>query len=1323
MSKYDEERKALGLKPINSSTSLTQSTNTKSKYDDERNGLVQTPMQETLLPTTQPIIQPTQQSNNAPDNKLLNAINWADNKLKWFNNSAPAQFLQATNTAFTNATGIGLLNKVLNPEDYQKNQQQLEQHPVANLIGSGIGYIAPFSAASKVVSKIPALSTPAATTLGRIGQGALRTGLEGTLVGGVQNSIKGGIDYAQGNGNASDIAKRELLNTGEFGLGSAIFGGLGTVLGEGITGFNKNLTNKGFENEFNNIFSGYKPSIEPFNPTKLPKITDIKKVDGTFRLKPITKEVPIKSNGYFPYPQDINNKTWYHGTGTENLTPDKLSPNATKIEGLFGHGIYLTDTPEIAKGYAMARGKNTNTPSIYESNVKVNKVLDLEKQMPKDAFDTFDELAKGLDNYYGYNLSDELNNLNSKGATGDEIYRSFADGISEISHQEMVPKSEFVELFQELSSNLKGKGYDAYTHIGGKRTGKEPHQVLIMLDPNGEFSSNDQIGQITKFNKLSDINEMPKQLSIHQPSLSEFRPRNILPKNNNISITQQSNIPLETNLPPNTESRIVSSQSNTKPSLLQRTKDKWNDLYTNWVDSQNPLKQFSNTAKNGTAYKTAINSKKVNSTVDYIFNKGLVDKEGNKIGESLKDIVQSVSKDEEIPFMNYLLHKHNINRVAENKPIFSDYSPQDSASEVLRYEQLYPEFKQTGDRLRTFLDNFSEKWMKDTGLTTDTIMNDLKSKYPNYIPTQREYSELEKGFSGGAKSGYVDQPSGIKKATGSDRNVLNPLENIMNLVNRTVRTARRNEVGQEIVNAISQNPQALSKYAEILPSNYQGRLDLDNIVTVRINGDPIHLKINDKRFLDTIKDAANNTDINGVMPKINNLFKGLITQYNPVFALRNIARDLPTSYIYGSERNPVKFGKDLLTAGKEMLKHEKQYEQYQALGGGSSNFFFPSNVTIAKENLVNLKTPLRKKLLNGIEAFNNFTETVPRLAEFQRTLKKGGTPQEALYNAGETTINFSRGGNEAKNLDKKLVPYLNASIQGLDRLARGVKSNPIGMIGKGLTAITAPTVIQEAWNKSVDPEGYRALDNRTKDAYFVFAQGDGKFIKIPKSRELAVLFSSLFQRLYRKNQGDENAFKGFGTTVATNFSPTNPFESNIVSPALSLKYNKDFANRDIVPQYMKNLSPELQYDEKTSELAKKIGEVAKLSPKEIDYIIKSYTGVIGQMGLPALTKGGSNLKPLTSQFTSDSAYSNQDVTDFYDNINKLTTVAADRNVNDNIPSKVVTPEERLRGIFTKQSQRMSMLRKIAKDGTEEEKRQAQKDIAELAKIMNNTLKQ
>lgn len=81
-----------------------------------------------------------------------------------------------------------------------------------------------------------------------------------------------------------------------------------------------------------------------------------------------------------------------------------------------------------------------------------------------------------------------------------------------------------------------------------------------------------------------------------------------------------------------------------------------------------------------------------------------------------------------------------------------------------------------------------------------------------------------------------------------------------------------------------------------------------------------------------------------------------------------------------------------------------------------------------------------------------------------------------------------------------------------------------------------------------------SLDERTKDTYYCFyiPNSDGKFVRIPKSREAGVLFSVLPERLLRYMSGDDEAFRGFGNTVATNFAPQSPVENNILAPGYLL---------------------------------------------------------------------------------------------------------------------------------------------------------------------------
>jgi hypothetical protein len=761
-------------------------------------------------------------------------------------------------------------------------------------------------------------------------------------------------------------------------------------------------------------------------------------------------------------------------------------------------------------------------------------------------------------------------------------------------------------------------------------------------------------------------------------------------------------------------------------------KDAWNKFYTRIVDTQNPISKFSKTTKDDTAI-LASNTRNVGGVVDHIMKIKLVDKSGNVVDKSLKEVAEKIPSGKEEDFWTYMSQRHNIDRARESKPVQANYTPEMSQKAVENFEKANPEWKQIGDDIVNWIDSFMKTWGVDAGTVDANVYKNLREMYKSYFPTQREFSQLEQSIPDGIRRKFVDNAVPLKKATGSERDIINPLENIMNLVNRTVRTAKYNEVGKSLLDSIRKNPEELKKYAEVIPSSEGSKAITDNVVTVLENGKAVYMRINNKALLDAMNNVPKIINNAKAMRAVTGVFKSLITQKNPLFAFRNIFRDVPTSYVYGSTKNPIKFAKDLGNAVKDISTNSERFQKYKAVGGGASNFFDSGNVTKSAKELTSPKSIL-KKIGEGIETFNNLTETAPRLAEFNRILDKTGDINKALNAANDITVNFARGGDITKKAEP-FIPYLNAGVQGLDKFFRGFKDvkTATATLTKAGISITAPTIALYMINK--DDPNYQQLDNRTKDTYFLIPKGDGTFIKIPKSRELGVLFGALFERIMRAAELQPDAFKGYLESLGTNFAPANPVENSFFSPATyNLATNKDFANRSIVPQNMvqDKRSPKLQYDEKTSELAKWIGDKTNLSPKQIDYLIKSYTGVIGQVGLPAMTKSTYNkegnilqniAKPITSQFTSDPVYSNQIVTDFYDNYDKLQRIASDKNIKENIPSKRITNEESIKNRFGKASDKISKINKqiMANQGNNELIKELRQQIIDIAKQTNDLL--
>ena len=770
----------------------------------------------------------------------------------------------------------------------------------------------------------------------------------------------------------------------------------------------------------------------------------------------------------------------------------------------------------------------------------------------------------------------------------------------------------------------------------------------------------------------------------------------------------------------NPKTQIVSSFKNTKSSIPDKLQNLYRETVNNTQGINRTVKGLGLTGSDNPVVM-ASNTRNAGGTVSRIIDHGLVDMSGKTIiDKSIKDAF-NLQRDQQTPFDEYLFHLHNIDRMREGKPVFgNDVTVVESQKTLANLENSYPNFKEKASVVRQTLDGLLNKWGVESGLVSPELRDTLQNMYKNYVPTYRSLSGVDAITTKTRSAGPAKL---INTAIGGEEPLITLRESVPMLINKTVRAARKNEVYQGILGAARANPEnGFAKVLEVdtvkeaeylmnavsrdgiegIVSNSDKALSTDPklgyLLTAMENGKPVKMRINKELYesmdaLNKVDDSALGSALQTVKKYATNPFKALITGYNPLFAVRNVSRDIPTAFIQGTENNPFKFVGNLATAAKDMATKNPRYKEFQALGGQGSNFF---NVEKGLKP-TGLGRGILKKVGSGISALNNATETLPRYGEYLGTLKRGGegysNKMQGLYNAAEVTTNFGRHGDLIKSIDA-VVPYLNPAFQGIDRAARSL-TKP-STYAKALGVITAPTAGIYAINQIVDKENYDQVDNRTKDTYFLIPEklwgGEaGKFIKIAKAREAGVLFGTLFERIARQVKGDPAAFKGFGTTVGTNAVPANPFESNIASPVLNAKYtNKDFANRDIVPAYMINdkRSPKLQFDAKTSEIAKKIGDSFNLSPKKIDYLITSYTGIVG-----SLANAKKPTDVITRSFVADAKYNNEIQNNFYDKLDELRRVASDKNITQNVPSKTVTSEEKSYNAMLKVSTQLADIRK------------------------------
>ena len=168
---------------------------------------------------------------------------------------------------------------------------------------------------------------------------------------------------------------------------------------------------------------------------------------------------------------------FYHGTGSE-IDMAKVSEDATDVRGLYGHGVYLTDSQEVAEGYAKARGKKTGVENVYDVDISDANLIDLDAKATADHpyIVGLRSMAESFD-HSGYFVDVDAIFKNVEDVSFADVYKRFRDELVDNN----VNTSDAMEGMQYFTGDLAEQGFDGLTHVGGKQTGGKPHKVAIIF--------------------------------------------------------------------------------------------------------------------------------------------------------------------------------------------------------------------------------------------------------------------------------------------------------------------------------------------------------------------------------------------------------------------------------------------------------------------------------------------------------------------------------------------------------------------------------------------------------------------------------------------------------------------------------------------------------------------------------------------------------------------------------------------------------------------------------------------------------------------------
>lgn len=544
----------------------------------------------------------------------------------------------------------------------------------------------------------------------------------------------------------------------------------------------------------------------------------------------------------------------------------------------------------------------------------------------------------------------------------------------------------------------------------------------------------------------------------------------------------------------------------------------------------------------------------------------------------------------------------------------------------------------------------------------------------NYVPFYRLMEDPDSVSGPMNKKGIANQRSGIRKLEGGEQKLENLIENMVLNMTHMVDASMKNEAAKRTVAMMAEGGLMGTDGAPLQPvtgmdwqvshvTPEQAASELENIgvqvegltpeqhatmlkfftprptkdqdvISVMINGKPKYYKVNDPLLLASLT-SMGDEKMHWLVRMLGYPKRWLtygVTSL-PGFMVANGIRDSLHAWVLtGGKVLPFY---DAARGIKKSFMEETSVISIMAAGGGSGGYYRtePGDINKHMTGQMNkgfsrrglIDTP--RKALEVWRKIGQATENANRIAIYEKVLEETGDQAEAAFQAMDIMDFSRRGSSTVMRFFIGTVPFLNARIQGLDRLARGIKRpEEIGTTRRKILAygmvLSGMTLALMADNS--DDERYKDLPDWDKDMnYHIFLDhymskaaleeaGLPSHIRVPKPFELGAIFSTIPERAMALAMGNDKS-KDTAKAVLNMFQHTFAVDApQFAKPVIEQMRNRvSFTGGSIVPMRLERRSPEAQYDARTSEVAKGVGSALGASPKRIDALARGYFGNLG----------------------------------------------------------------------------------------------------------------
>jgi len=577
------------------------------------------------------------------------------------------------------------------------------------------------------------------------------------------------------------------------------------------------------------------------------------------------------------------------------------------------------------------------------------------------------------------------------------------------------------------------------------------------------------------------------------------------------------------------------------------------------------------------------------------------------------------------------------------------------------------------DVYREVLKQYSttNKKVLDIAEESGLIDGDTRKAYEHdmYVPFYRAMDDKIAGKRG--SNGGITRQYAFKELEGGTTKLhrdlfANVLINWMHLLdasgkNRAARAALNTANKLGVAEFIGENPQGknstfyLGRYQTIMEAGtkyYEDGVEkiADGQTPVEFHGKK-YFQVFDPLVLQSLE-ALEATGFDGLFFRVAGKFKNALTvgvTANPAFKIRNLIRDSMAALAQNKmSLNPAKAVSNLGTGTAIMWKKDQQYASLLAgrglirfgtiLDGNSSRYMDKLiNSGVKAGTIVDTKEKMADMLAQMVGWYNelgDISEGANRASLYHQMIKEGSSHAEAAYAARDMLDFNSRGTAKAVRFLAQVVPFFNARVQGLYKMARAGKADPHRMGSVIGAAALASIILMLTYQ---DDEDWKKREDWDRDNYWWFKIA-GTAWRIPKPFEVGVI-ATLAERGAEVMASDEMTGKRFSERLWAAVTQTlamNPVPQ-MFKPLVDLYADTDsFSGRSIEGPTLDRLEPTERYRGGTSDVAKVLSKAGQattdtiganfLSPVQVDYLVRGYFGWLGTSAVTATDYMGRALR-------------------------------------------------------------------------------------------------